>query len=94
MGESKLIDHYTLSDNMYGRDTWPAKGKIELRENTSQKDLAYLYNDVGMVNHITKSKLSKKQIDILEDKKAKRAKQNDESQKNVAKVEGKVKKDK
>ncbi len=96
MGESKLIEHYTLAESMYGRTTYPKKGKIDLNEDTSQKDLSYLHNEVGMVDCISMSEMTKKQIDLLAAKKIQRKKEREEFQAHVAKEseKGKMKKDK
>ena len=56
---------------MYGKDTYPAKGKIRLDADTSQKDLEYLHNECGMHDCITGSVLSKTQIERIEKKKKK-----------------------
>ncbi len=88
MAENKK--YYILADSMYGLNTYPAKGKISLSENTSQKDLEYLYEEIGMTSCISRAEVNKKQIERLEARKGKKNKSQ------AIKVDGeeKMKKDK
>lgn len=80
-------DYYVLAPTMYGRDTYPEKGKIHLNENTSQKDLKYLLEEAGMTKFITKSELTEAQIEVIEKKREARLKglPKEETKKPVAK---------
>lgn len=64
----KLIKYYILAVGMFGKITYPKKGKIALNEDTSQKDLEYLFCECKMTNGISELQVTKKQLEIFEAK--------------------------